>query len=605
MIVRPVTEPSSLPVLGKYTPFLKLGQGGMADVYLAVSQSSGGGLSRLAVIKRLRTDLVRDEEDDRDGDKAEHFTKMFWDEAKLSMLLNHANVVQTFDVCEENGSLYLVMEYIEGPSLNRVQRELVKRGRKLPAKLAARIVSDVLAGLHYAHELKDYTGAKLNIVHRDVSPQNVIVGYDGAIKLVDFGIAKAAFRSTETRAGTMKGKARYMPPEQIVGKAVDRRADVYSAGVILWELLAQRKLVSGANMVEQLVAAVKATPPRLSTIVSDVDPELDAIVHKALAREPGDRFETAADMREALVACMTKLDAGEGDLGAIVAELFRAYREEIGALIRQRMSATPRSEGEGKAGVNEAEIFVHLDEHFEERPMRPSMSNIVSLPTASLESIGSVGPFVQVEAKSLAPPPKTSRLVPMLVASVGVLLLGIGALIGVIVSTSKKEPATEAKALPPPVAERFPAPARPAVIEKPALSAEPAPSAEAEVFESEAPSAKPAVARGWAPPTANRRIAPIPTYAPPAAPPKRPVSASAEDSAEPAMAAPPGYVTLDTYPWSKVSVNGRALGNTPLVKVPLPPGTHTVVFENPAEGLRQTSVVIVRSGETTTKRLAF
>lgn len=604
MIVRPVTEPSSLPVLGRYTPFLKLGQGGMADVYLAVSQSSGGGLSRLAVIKRLRTDLVRDEEDDRDGDKAEHFTKMFWDEAKLSMLLNHANVVQTFDVCEENGSLYLVMEYIEGPSLNRVQREIMKRGRKLPAKLSARIVSDVLAGLHYAHELKDYTGTKLNIVHRDVSPQNVIVGYDGAIKLVDFGIAKAAFRSTETRAGTMKGKARYMPPEQIVGKAVDRRADIYSAGVILWELLAQRKLVSGANMVEQLVAAVKATPPRLSTIVPDIDPELDAIVHKALARESSDRYETAAEMREALLACMTKLDAGEGDLGAMVSELFKAQRDEIAALIRQRMSASPRAEGEGKGAVNDPEIFVHLDEHYEERPRRPSMSNIVSLPTASLESIGSVGPFVQVEAKSLAPPPKTSRLVPMLIAAVGVLLLGIGALIGVIVSTSKKDAATEAKALPPPTAERLPAPARPPVFEKSAASAEPAPSAEAEVFESEAAPAKPA-ARGWVPPAGNRRIAPIATYTPPVAAPKRPASAATEDSAEAAMVASPGYVTLDTYPWTKVSVNGRALGNTPLVKVPLPPGTHTVVFENPAEGLRQTTTVVIKSGETTTKRLAF
>ncbi|AKV03050.1 serine/threonine protein kinase [Labilithrix luteola] len=604
MIVRPVTQPTSLPVLGKYTPFLKLGQGGMADVYLAISQSSGGGLSRLAVIKRLRTDLVKEEEDDRDGDKADHFAKMFWDEAKLSMLLNHANVVQTFDACEEGGSLYLVMEYIEGPSLNRVQRELVKRGRRLPAKLAARVVADVLAGLHYAHELKDYAGAKLNIVHRDVSPQNVIVGYDGAIKLVDFGIAKAAFRSTETRAGTMKGKARYMPPEQILGKAVDRRADIYSAGVILWELLAQRKLVSGANMVEQLVAAVKATPPRLSTVVPDIDPELDAIVHKALAREPGDRYESAAEMREALLATMPKLDAGEGDLGAIVSELFKAHREEIASLIRQRVSGSPGSEGQGRVAVpNDPEIFVHLDEHFEQQqPRRPSMSNIVSLPTAGLESIGSVGPFVQVDAKSLAPAPQSSRLVPMLVASVGVLLLGIGALIGVIVASSKKETPVEAKALPqpPPLAAAAIAP-RPAVVETVTPPTAPAPSAEAEVFESEPSAAKPAVARGWTAPTGKPRIAPIV----PAPPPKRAASAPAEDSAEPTIAAPPGYVTLDTYPWTKVSVNGRALGNTPLVKVPLPPGTHTVVFENPTEGLRQTTTVVIKSGETTTKRLAF
>ena len=352
---------------GRYRPLVKLGSGGMADVYLAVSRTTSG-LEKLAVIKRLRPDIGDDPEE------VAHFKGMFWDEAKLAMLLNHSNVVHTHDAYEESGALCLVMEYIEGQSLNKVQKELARRGRKLTPAQAALIMSEILAGLHYAHELKSLSGEKLSIVHRDVSPQNILLGYDGNIKLVDFGVAMASTRSTETRAGTLKGKARYMAPEQVLNQGtLDRRADIYAAGVVLWELIANRKMVAGTNMVEQLVNVLKSEPERLSTIVPDVDPEMEAIVHKALAREPDDRYETAHAMREALLAFANR--SGETrtiDIGAIVTELFAKKRDEIASIVRERLAVIANDDASESEGLRLSTPDVPIMDEQSERSL-PSM----------------------------------------------------------------------------------------------------------------------------------------------------------------------------------------------------------------------------------------
>lgn len=308
----------------------------MADVYLAVS-SENPDVEHLVVLKRLRTDLVNDDSPHR----ASHFVEMFRDEARLAIKLTHANIVHAYDLFEVQSEQYLVMEYIEGQSLSAVLRQLDKTGgRKLPVDLAAVTIAALLGGLHYAHELEDPRGEPLRIVHQDVSPQNVLLGYDGAIKLVDFGVAKASSHSTQTRAGTIKGKARYMAPEQVTNQGVDRRADVYSAGVMLWELVSGTKLVGGDNIYEQLINVLKTKSPPLSSIVPDVDPELEAIVAKALSREASDRFETAAAMQEALHAFLRRSSSASAeDVGILVSKEFATQRERVSLAIRDLRAA--------------------------------------------------------------------------------------------------------------------------------------------------------------------------------------------------------------------------------------------------------------------------
>ena len=581
--------------VGRYRPLVKLGSGGMADVFLAVSRTASG-LEKLAVIKRLRPDIGDDPED------LAHFKGMFWDEAKLAMLLNHPNVVHTHDAYEENGALHLVMEYIEGQSLNKVQRELSRSGRQLTTAQAALIMSEILAGLHYAHELKNLAGEKLDIVHRDVSPQNILLGYDGNIKLVDFGVAMASSRSTETRAGTLKGKARYMAPEQVLNQGqLDRRVDIYAAGVVLWEIVAGRKMVAGANMVEQLVNVLKSEPERLSSVVPDVDPELDEIVHKALARERDDRYETAQAMREALLAFATRSgDIRATDIGAIVTELFAKKREETAAIVRQRLAQTSaEAEQVDPSGLRLSTPAVPILDEQSERSMPSIPSGARSLPS----SLTPHGVVQQVTSSSIAQPP-SKKTVNLLVACLLALLLVVGGLAGVLVSNARapKVTATTAMVAETPAAAKTPPPAptpaptpspsvSPSVEEKPSTNKEP----ETAKTPDPAPEARPHVA----PPVVAHRWTPAP------APQPEPRAAPAPQPAATAPEAEQGFLTLDTYPWTRVSLNGRVLGNTPLVRVALPAGTHVLTLENAQDNVKQTTTVVIKPNETVSKRLAF
>src|SRR3954471_3703105 len=211
---------------GKFRFLAEIGHGGMSEVYLALVQGGLGGFQNLIAVKLLRHDLAEDES----------FRRMFLEEARLTAQLSHPNVVQTNDVGEDRGRYYIAMEYLEGQTFERARRAR-NAGKLFPVNLQLAMLADVLAGLHYAHELVDYDGSPLAIVHRDVTPSNVFITYDGQVKLVDFGIAKVLDSLNNTQVGVMKGKVRYMAPEQISGGPLDRRADVYSVGVMLWEIL--------------------------------------------------------------------------------------------------------------------------------------------------------------------------------------------------------------------------------------------------------------------------------------------------------------------------------------------------------------------------------
>jgi serine/threonine protein kinase len=319
--------------LGKYRLLAELGRGGMATVHLAIAHGPAGfstGFNKLLVIKQICSQFS--EEND--------LVAMFLDEARLSARLNHPNVVQTNEIGEQDGRYFIAMEYLEGQPLNRVLRRMARSGG-MPLAMHVRVITDALAGLHYAHELADYDGTPLGIVHRDVNPQNVFVTYDGTVKVVDFGIAKARSSIEQTQAGVLKGKIMYMAPEQATAEKVDRRADVFSAGVMLWEAVTGKRPWVGVRDLDVLRRLKKGLFPRLRSIQPDVSERLEAIIEKAVAREPGDRHATAAELAAELDAYLDELPEHihTRDVGAAVLHLFGSELSQIRRVIDAQIRA--------------------------------------------------------------------------------------------------------------------------------------------------------------------------------------------------------------------------------------------------------------------------
>src|SRR4051812_30541084 len=275
--------------LDRFELIAELASGGMATVFLA-RLSGVAGFQRLVAIKRLHPHLAREPE----------FVEMFLDEARLAARIHHPNVVPIQEVGESDRGYYLVMDYIEGDTLARVLAKAAKAQTKVPYGVTIRILLDVLAGLHAAHQMKDDHGVPLEIVHRDVSPQNILVGVDGVARVVDFGVARAASRLSTTRSGQLKGKLAYMAPEQARGATIDRRADLFSCGIVLWEALAMKRLFKGDGEAETLNRVLYDVIPAPSSARADIPKSLEAICMKALERDVDKRFATAQDFAEEL-----------------------------------------------------------------------------------------------------------------------------------------------------------------------------------------------------------------------------------------------------------------------------------------------------------------
>ncbi len=278
---------------GRYAIYEKIASGGMATVHFG-RLLGPVGFSRTVAIKRLHPHFTEDPD----------FVSMFVDEARIAGRIRHANVVPTLDIVPVSGELFLVLEFVHGETLGRILRTLSAKREAIPLPIVAAIFSGVLAGLHAAHEAKAEDGTPLDIVHRDVSPQNVIIGVDGVARVLDFGVAKAAGRLQTTRKGQLKGKLAYMAPEQIEGVEASRRTDVYGASVCLWEAVTGRRLFDAANDAEMLRAILqgKHVPP--STHRGELPPELDPVVMRGLDRDPEKRFGTAREMGAALEAVL-------------------------------------------------------------------------------------------------------------------------------------------------------------------------------------------------------------------------------------------------------------------------------------------------------------
>ncbi|MEZ4231697.1 MAG: serine/threonine-protein kinase [Polyangiaceae bacterium] len=294
---RPSVEPI---VVGRYAIHGEIASGGMATVHLGRLLGEAG-FARTVAIKRLHPQFAKDPD----------FVNMFLDEARIAARIRHPNVVSTLDVVNSEGELLLVMDYVHGESLSRLVRIASREGGFVPINVACGIMSQALLGLHAAHEAKTERGERLEIVHRDVSPQNVMVGADGVALVLDFGVAKAAMRASTTRDGQIKGKIAYMAPEQFGGGEMDRRVDVFAAGVVLWEALTSRRLFAGQDVAETLgrIASGKVEAPSLFR--PEIPPALDAVLLRALASEREQRFPTAIAFAEAIEGAVQVASARE------------------------------------------------------------------------------------------------------------------------------------------------------------------------------------------------------------------------------------------------------------------------------------------------------
>jgi serine/threonine-protein kinase len=311
----------------RYELLTKIASGGMATVYVGRLRAAAG-VFRLVAIKRAHAHLVENPV----------FKRMLVDEAQLAARLHHPNVVAVLDVEDLGGELRLVMDYVEGASLADMMARSHDAERRLPARVALRVALDACAGLHAAHELCDEDGKLIGLVHRDVSPHNILVGLDGVGRLSDFGIAKQAEGGVSTTTGALKGKLGYMAPEYVEEGRLDARSDVFALGVVVWEALAGQKLFRGTSEVDTLKRIVATKVPPLSSVAPWVGVRLDDVLACALARSPDDRFGNAQAFAVALETAARKDDliASAAEVGACVRELCGAALDKRRAQIRER-----------------------------------------------------------------------------------------------------------------------------------------------------------------------------------------------------------------------------------------------------------------------------
>ncbi|HQY60252.1 MAG: serine/threonine protein kinase [Myxococcales bacterium] len=460
--------------LGKYRLLGALGHGGMADVYLAIADGPEG-FRKLCVLKMLKESMEQDED----------FRAMFLDEARLAARMNHPNVVQTFEVDDTQGRLMLAMEYVEGQPITRVRRRVAPE--QFPLTAYVRVLCDVLEGLDYAHNLADYDGTVLGIVHRDVTPHNILVGYDGRVKLVDFGIAKSAAASQMTQAGVLKGKVGYMSPEQASLGAVDGRADVFSVGVILWEAIAGRRFAEGASARDVLTRRIDGSDPKIAEIVPEVDPELAAICDRAMATKPANRFPTPSEFQIALEGWLRKHGEPPRKTWAkALRDAFAPEREQLRALIEQRVTDN------GMSGIRSS-LFT-TGSHAVSSSGPHSVPRISTEPAEPAPTSGESRTFAQppvvvpsdATSRISLPEPRPGRSLPVVVAVAAAVAVGFGVAAYVVHAQGRAggpQAATQPPAPPPPSAAPATVPATPAS----ALTAAPTPTPSASVAAQAAP----------------------------------------------------------------------------------------------------------------------
>jgi serine/threonine-protein kinase len=308
--------------IGKYEILTQLSIGGMAELFLGFT-SGPGGFRKYVVIKRVLPDVRSNEQ----------FERMFLDEARITAAFNHPNIAQVYDLGQEEDGLYLAMEFISGQNLNQVSAACFRRQETVPMGFSLSVARDVCQALHYAHTFTDPTGRQAHVIHRDVAQKNVMVTYDGVVKLLDFGIAKARGKLQRTVVGTVKGTTGYMSPEQVRGEQLDGRSDVFSVGVMLHELLTGERLFAGRDEREEMVKIVQAPIPRPVDVAPHIPEAVSSVVMKALERNPAERFATAKEMAKAIEAVASKLLFDTEQRAGFMREMFETRMKATRALL--------------------------------------------------------------------------------------------------------------------------------------------------------------------------------------------------------------------------------------------------------------------------------
>ncbi len=605
------SEAEAAPVthVGRYEMGAEIASGGMATVYLARA-SGPSGFEKLVALKRVHPHLA----------KEEAFVDMFLDEARIASRIQHPNVCQVFDFGDAGGEYFIAMEFLVGETLGKLQRAVARSdylNNPRRPYVCCRLVADACEGLHAAHELKGSNGTLLNVVHRDVSPQNIFITYDGNAKVVDFGIASASDRLHQTSTGTVKGKFAYMAPEQARGQKVDRRADVFALGVVLWEVLAFKRLFRRETQAETLVALMgePITPP--SQISPFAPPELDAVVMKALARNPDDRYPTARDLGSDILRTLGRIGdfVDRAEVAEWMEALFPDGRRRHDTLLETARWGEERTElsnpgpvssvvsrSSSWSGVRPEEALVDaadvvlVDDGPAQAP--PSES------TALIEGTPAGQPISQIV------PPSNDRPIGRYIAFavLGLLVAGLtGAVIVLALGGNGDRSGTAQVASPNPSSTDTTASAAPseqAVAEVPTPEPDPQPAAEepaADTNEAEA-SAAPETTEGdesasdasEAQPSGHHRsrrerLAAI----------RRAHRNQHEQAARRAPATGPGTVVVSTPGgWANVyDEHGRLLGDTPL-SVQMSAGSHRLSLRPFGQPPSRSHSVEVRPGQT-------
>lgn len=366
-------ESTTVETIGRYEVVGRLAVGGMAEILLGRLRGPSG-FERAVVIKRILPHLA----------EQPAFVDMFLDEARLAARIQHRNVVQVHELGQDGANLFLTMEYLEGENTAGMVRRSLVLEKDIGAAMCAFIVAEACAGLHAAHELKDPDGRPLALVHRDISPQNIFVTYGGGVRVLDFGIAKAADRTAHTEVGQLKGKFEYMAPEQCRGKPIDRRADVFALGIVLYELLTRRRLFKRDTKLGVLEAVCREMPVPPSKVVEGCPEPLDRVTMKALSKNADERYATAADMRRDLMAVVRELLGPQDPEEALVAMMQQLFADRIAE--KHEMLRKVRSGGVVGAVPNaEADSSVEIPE-LEGMETSSEISGVGSIPRGRLES---------------------------------------------------------------------------------------------------------------------------------------------------------------------------------------------------------------------------
>jgi len=590
--------PTESVKLGRYELVLELGTGGMASVHLARTRGPAG-FHKWFAVKRIHPHLAKDE----------RFVDMFLDEARIAASIEHPNVAQVVELGEGEGSYFIAMEYLHGEHLGRVASRALRESGHVPYHGAARMIAAAANGLHAAHEGRDPEGRPLDLVHRDVSPQNIFVTYDGRVKLTDFGVAKAANRISHTTTGTAKGKVAYMAPEQALGGEVDRRTDIFALGAVLWEITTGRRLFKAGTDAQTLMRITGGKVPKPTSMRHDYPKALERIALKALARRPEDRFPSAAAMAQEL-------------------ERFAATSPEP---VTQRVVADMmgRLFADSKPG---------RDQMLRVTAGKPTLSPSEALSVDDLPAMSSEPRTLP--SSSVVRPVRKARSRRIIGAALGFLAAGVlGAVIALLFARAEPEPTESAAS----AATAVEGPSNAPVPDTPAANVEPVvTSAQPEALSSEEPAADPAALAIASTPSGaaveidgmeagttplrvsdvgegshrltfrrrgyrdaetvveavagetreiRQRLAPIP------APEPAPVAAASppEPAASPAAPPPePAMLRVTAMPWAEVTVGGRT-ENTPH-EFRVRPGPVRVRYRFRGEGPRRTKTVDIAPG---------